>query len=112
MNPLMKHFFFSTLKRQTEKQVKKAGKNYGRLLSISFIADQEKIIQRVKFESYEGDSVLDAEDKKRLSSLLGINLEKEQDQCLNFFAILNFENKTIKAKKVFKDKRPDELIII
>lgn len=100
MNPLLKHFFFSTLKRQTEKEVKKAGKDYGSLQTISFIADKTKVIQRVKFEKYEGDSTLDDQDKEKLAKLLNIDFAKEQASCKQFFAVLDFKEKTIRAKKI------------
>ncbi len=109
----LKHFFISQLVNQTESSLKKQKPNndFGKFISISFIAGTDlKIIQRLKFEKYTGDSTLSDKDSKRLQSLLSINVEKEmkgendnKKPCKNIFAIINAQTKEIKVQYLFTD---------
>lgn len=112
MNPILKHFFFSSLKNQLEKDIKKTmpQTDCGCLVSIAFIVTHEKIIQRVKFEKYEGDSVLTPDEKKKFCSMVSIDVDKEMIECKSIFCILNVPKKNICITYNYLDSRENKTI--
>lgn len=94
---LLKHFFFSSFINQTAAVVRKAkpDNDYGKVVSLSFIMTKEKTVMRLKFERFEGDSILSEDEKKKLLKIVGVDADKEMDNCTSIFAVLLAEKKTI-----------------
>lgn len=96
MNPLLRHFFFSSLENQINDLARKnSKKEYGKLMSVSFIVKPETTIQRIKFEMYEGDSVLTEKERNGFASIVGIDIDKEMNSCKSIFCIIQIEKKLI-----------------
>lgn len=112
MNPMLKHFFFSSLVNQIGNEVKKTvpNNNFGKLKSISFLVGQTKTVQKVKFENYEGSNDLTEEEKNKFSKMVSIDIKKEQQGTKSIFCILDCDKKTITIQYNYLDGREPKIL--
>ncbi len=107
----LKNFFFSTFKMQTEKAVKKDGKDYGQLKNVYYKAIGKEVIQTFEFEKYTGSNYLNDVEKKKLAKMCKIDIEAEINECKSIFVSMDFDKKMIFIQKNFINKE-SELITI
>lgn len=110
---LVKHFFISGLVRQTSAALKKVhpNNNYGKLLQLSFIAlDNGTVTQRMVYENYKGDELMNEKEQKNLEKLLSINVDKEmkgdndvKKPCKYIVACIDTQKQTIIVDWKYKD---------
>jgi len=110
----IKHFFLSTLKKQTENQMNKIlpGNDYGKLISMNLKAGNDCVMTQImKFENYTGSQILTDSERKKLQSIFSMDLEKEmrgqnkeKKTCESMFASINFTNKLIRVQWNYTDK--------
>lgn len=98
LNPMIKHLFFSQLKRGCVKQIKKINPNAGDIVSIAFIlTSDEKLpsIQKVKLTNFEETIPLDETDKKELCKIVNTDFETLKKTHSHIFILMDFATKTI-----------------
>lgn len=119
--PLLMNFFIDTLRRQTERDLKKAMPNntYGKLVSVYFLVDKnESVIERMKFENYMGDQSLKEEQKKKFEKTLSINIHNEmtgnnkfKKKCRNIICKIDIPTKAVYITWNFEDGTNYELTL-
>jgi len=110
----LRHFFFSGLLEQSYQMVKLEKGNemfYGELLSITFMVDKEKTIQRFSFSKYEADTNLKPEQEKQFCSLINIDLSEERKICRSIFIQLDMQTQKIFLLRNFDNGNKEEKII-
>ncbi len=92
---------FSGIKTTFESQARKikGGENIGELISLSFLIQPSKTVQRIKFEKYEGDSELTKEERDKFAKMLSLDIDKEMTFCSSIFVIANMVKKTLTIQK-------------
>jgi len=105
MNKLMVHFLLSNLDSQLTGALKKRfpNKDFGKLLSVSYLGEGDNIVQRVEMERYKGDTILDDKDKEMFSKIPGLNIKKELGSCQSIILKLDFVKREIKARYYYAD---------
>lgn len=102
----VRHLFFSGLEEQTYQGVEeKFGdeKHYGKFISMGFMMNQQRSLQRYTFENYSADSELSKEDEIRLGGAIGIDVVEERKVCEEIFVVLIVASKQIKIKRKYKN---------
>ena len=114
------NFFISGFVSQTETAMKKANPKhtYGNIVSLAFIIGKdEKIVQRLTWTNYKGDSTLTLEEQKKFEKLLSIDVHKEmigenseKKKCRSIFAVVEVAEKQIRYQWNFEDGTNREII--
>lgn len=126
-NKYIMNFFISQIVSNTKRDLKKTNptNKYGELLSISFICvgdekqeDGVKVVQRCKFENYEGDYTMPASEARRFQKALSINVKNEieginhdKKKCKFIFARIGVKEKTIVIQWQYIDGTHRELVL-
>lgn len=105
MNKFVRHFIFSNLGIHMQKEAKKKfpDKDFGKLVSMSFIMTKEQTNLIIKMERVSDESILDEKERDKLARLIGIDVRKDINNCSSIYAIVNNFSRTISLKYNYID---------
>lgn len=113
----IRHFIFSQLEIGLYQMValkKEANGDqnyYGKLISVNFIVDKDKTVQRCIFEKHTGDNILKPEQEKEFCSIIQVDLKTEREVCKAIFCRLDIATQKVHIERILNDGTKDKKVI-